>query len=138
MKETINEFFETYSEIYAEKFVDYFKDFEYKNLTISQLEYLGIIDRFGKITITELSNELNITKSSATTMTKRLESMQLIRRISSEEDKRVTYVALTENAHKIIEIDKRVFMEISEMISDRLSNEEQDLLTQLLKKSLNK
>ncbi|MFL0250675.1 MarR family transcriptional regulator [Clostridium neuense] len=94
--------------------------------------YLTSIHQLGSPKLGELADKLNLTKPAISALVKRLEKNQLIIKKQSEQDKRVFRVKLTDKGIKIIEGDNKLYLELSNIISELLTNEEMDGINNLL------
>lgn len=94
--------------------------------------YLTSIYQLGSPKLGELADKLNLTKPAISALVKRLEKNQLIIKKQSEQDKRVFRVKLTDKGIKIIEGDNKLYLELSNIISELLTNEEMDGINNLL------
>ena len=84
------------------------------NLTMSQLDYLGVVRDGQRITSSEIASALGYANSSVTVMIKRLEKMGLLTKVQSTEDKRVTYVELTELGRSVVQVQEDAFCGIGQ------------------------
>ena len=71
-------------------------------LTTPQLLILQSIRDLGDVTIRHISNEVNLSQATVTTIIDRLEDRGMVTRRRSEEDKRKVYTALTGEGKKIL------------------------------------
>lgn len=79
------------------------KGFENAGFTMPQGMVIGVLARFGRMKVTELSKQLNLSNSTVSGILDRLERQGMVERTRSEEDKRIVYVNLTpkfENMHR--------------------------------------
>lgn len=100
--------------------------------------YLTSIYQLGMPKLGELANKLNLTKPAISALVKRLEKNELIIKTQSEKDKRVYYVSLTNKGIKIIEGDNKLYLELSNLISELLTKEEADRTNELLSQIVTK
>jgi len=107
------------------------------NLTVSQLDYLGVVRDGEKVTSSDIANALGYANSSVTVMIKRLIKMGLLIKSPSSEDKRISYIELTELGERVVRIQLDVFGEIACALEEELTREEQVVLDKLLRKGLN-
>lgn len=69
------------------------RGFEDVGITAPQGMMMGILSRYGRVKISELSERLGLTNSTVSGIVDRLEKQGLVVRERSEEDKRVVYVS---------------------------------------------
>lgn len=69
---------------------------EETGMTLHQLMALGMLADRGRCTMSELKSALEVTTGAVTGLIDRLERQGLVKRAPSEEDRRVTYLTLTE------------------------------------------
>ncbi len=107
-----------------------------RNMTVSQLEYLGVIRDGDQVTGSDLAKELGYANSSVTVMIKRLTEMGLVEKEPSEEDKRVTYIVLTDLGRQVVDAHMVSFEELGRIMETVLEPEEQEVFSALLQKGL--
>jgi len=106
-------------------------------LSFNEFDYLRVVQAFPEgIRITDLADEMKVTKPSASNMVVRLEKKGLVKRISCIEDARSKKVVLTENAIQDMSLEQVVYKEVAEVMNSKLSEQEVEQLVSLLKKSL--
>jgi DNA-binding MarR family transcriptional regulator len=97
------------------------------DFTIAQYRVLSLMSHFGKMTVNDLKNHLNIAQSSASGIVDRLEQIHLLKRSISSTDKRVTELELTAKAKKIlsqkVESMDNVYRKILESLDEDGQNE---------------
>jgi len=97
------------------------------DFTIAQYRVLSLLSHFGKMTVNDLKNHLNIAQSSASGIVDRLEQIGLLKRSTSITDKRVTQLELTGKAKKIllqnVESMDNVYKKILESLNEDDQNE---------------
>lgn len=71
------------------------KGFEDLGITAPQGMVVGTLSKLGQIKISELSDKLGLTNSTVSGIVDRLEKMNFVERVRSEEDRRVVYVRLS-------------------------------------------
>lgn len=71
-------------------------------LTSTQIKAMIFIDMFDNCTMSDISTRLSIEKGSFTPIAKKLISLNYIERIRSEEDRRVSYLKLTDKGVKFV------------------------------------
>jgi DNA-binding MarR family transcriptional regulator len=106
----------------------------FSSLTISQLQYIDAIHALGTPAITEIANELNITKASVTAGVNKLIDMGYLTKTQSEEDKRVFHVSLTAAGKQLTVAKAQALQEYGEFITQVLSEEEARQFEAIMKK----
>jgi len=94
------------------------KGFEDIGITAPQGMVIGILSKFGKMKISELSSKLGLSTSTVSGIIDRLEKQEMVERERSSEDKRVVYVNLCkkfEDMHR--DFHKQVEENIQKMIN---------------------
>ncbi|WP_010244266.1 MarR family winged helix-turn-helix transcriptional regulator [Acetivibrio cellulolyticus] len=94
------------------------KAFENEELTLPQSRVLGVLVKFGKIKISELSEKVNLSNSTVSGILDRLEKQGLVQRVRSEEDRRTVYIQITD---KFKEVHKGGCKKAEESFGDLLS-----------------
>lgn len=107
------------------------------NLSFNEYDYLRVIEEHLQgIRITDLAQEMKVTKPSASNMVARLQKKGLVSRISCNEDGRSKRVILTEQVIKDLSLEQVVYRSIAESMSSKLTQTESSQLIRLLEKSL--
>jgi DNA-binding MarR family transcriptional regulator len=108
------------------------------NFNMNDYYYLTSIYQLGTPKLGELATKLNLTKPAISALVKRLEKNELIVKIQSKEDKRVYFLNLTDKAIRIIEGDNKLYENLSNTFSDFLTDEEMNIVDNLLRKVVDK
>jgi DNA-binding MarR family transcriptional regulator len=93
-------------------------------LTISQLHYIDAIAQLGEPTITEIAEELKITKASVTGAVNKLIELGFVQKSRSSDDRRVFHVRLTQAAQELVEARFKALHEYGQFVQSVLSEEE--------------
>ncbi|WP_260259828.1 MarR family winged helix-turn-helix transcriptional regulator [Vibrio intestinalis] len=106
-------------------------------LSFNEFDYLKVIQQHPQgVRITDLAQELEVTKPSASNMVVRLEKKGLVRRVACSEDARAKRVILTEKVIKDLSLEQVVYKQIANDLNANLSEQEAQSLVQLLNKAL--
>lgn len=111
------------------------------NLTGPQGMLMGILNRYGEMKVSDLSEKLGLSNSTVSGIIDRLEKQDLVKRTRSESDRRVVYVSTTEKFNKAFEKNfKELENDFSRMMSKATPQEMDTILEglHLLEKILNK
>src|SRR3712207_1891177 len=103
-------------------------------LTVPQITVIKLIAHHKELTVTELSERMSVTKATMSGILDRLENMDIIERVRSEEDKRMVYVKFSAEGFKmalqIKEIMNNCFKNIFKGIEEeRLEGIEKQLIS---------
>ncbi len=106
-------------------------------LSFNEYDYLKVL-HYAKhpMRVTDLASEMEVTKPSATNMTKRLEKKGLVVRAACSEDARAKRIALTERALHHLNHEAKVYQTLAHQLESELDAQESEQLTQLLTKAL--
>lgn len=85
--------------------------------------YLSTIHELRKPNVTMIAEALQVSRPAVSVMIRKLLSMELVETEKSKEDKRVTYVTLTEKGAKIIKGDHELYSDVSNQIKKLVHNE---------------
>lgn len=96
----------------------------FSTLTINQFHYIDTIARLGKPTITEIAEELKITKASVTGGVNKLIALGFVQKTRSSDDRRVFHIHLTQPAQELVEARSQALHEYGQFIQSILSEEE--------------
>lgn len=106
-------------------------------LSFNEFDYLRVIQTSAEgMRITDLAEEMKVTKPSASNMVARLEKKGLVRRVACNEDARSKRVTLTEKVIQDLSLEQVVYKEIAQAMNAKLSAKEAEQLVSLLEKSL--
>lgn len=99
---------------------------ELKNigLTVPQITAIKFIAHKKQVTVSELSEEMNITKATVSGILNRLENMNIIKRIRSKEDKRIVYVVFSDEGLSLAKDIKHIMNNCFENIFSNVSKED--------------
>ena len=99
-------------------------DSGFSTLTINQFHYLDAIARLGEPNITEIAEELKITKASVTGGINKLIELGFVQKTRSSDDRRVFHICLTQAAQQMVEARFRALHDYGQYIQSALSEEE--------------
>ena len=106
-------------------------------LSFNEYDYLKVIEAAKEpIRLTDLAEEMQVTKPSATTMVQRLERKGLVERRPSPEDARSKLVVLTAKAETGLEEESKIYQVMANTLESQLSEQEIEQLNLLLNKAL--
>jgi DNA-binding MarR family transcriptional regulator len=106
-------------------------------LSFNEYDYLRVIQESeGGVRITDLAEQMKVTKPSASNMVVRLEKKGLVQRVISHEDARAKLVIVTDKVLEGMSHEQVVYKEIANAMNNKLSAEEAKQLVSLLEKSL--
>lgn len=106
-------------------------------LSFNEYDYLKVIEAAKEpIRLTDLAEEMQVTKPSATTMVQRLERKGLVERRPSPEDARSKLVVLTAKAETGLEEESKIYQVMANTLESQLTEQEIDQLNLLLNKAL--
>jgi len=93
------------------------------NITVPQFTALQILINNGDMTISELSQKMDLACSTITDLIDRMEKTNLVRRRKDEQDKRVVRVEVLQEGHDILSkvLEKRI-----EFLTDKLKGVAED------------
>jgi DNA-binding MarR family transcriptional regulator len=109
---------------------------ELKNLTSRQLYCIELIKEMKNPTSSELAGKMNIARASISVMIERLEKNNFIYKVTSDNDRRIAHVHLTEKGEKAAVLHTDVHKRISSMLTADMTESEKQILIVLLNKSI--
>jgi DNA-binding MarR family transcriptional regulator len=109
----------------------------FSKLTVHQLQYLDAINDLENPTITELANQLHITKASVTVGVNKLIKMGFVSKTQSKDDKRVFRVSLKESGRQFAAAKYQALQDYGKFIKSALSKEEAKQFESILTKLVN-
>lgn len=113
------------------------KDYGIEELNSGQGRILFALWQKDDVSIRELSVKTQLSKSTLTTMLKRLETAGFLTRNSDDDDERITKVKLSEKSKKLQEKYVEVSKKMTEVFYGTLTNEEIDDFEGFLRRILN-
>lgn len=102
--------------------------FKEMQLTGPQGMLIGILDHYGGMKITDLSEKLGLSVSNVSGIIDRLEKQGLVERIRSKEDRRVVLVSVTSEFRRNIKGNFNETIKRFEMIMNKATPEELDTI----------
>lgn len=115
----------------------YAKEDPLSSLSFNEFDYLRVIQDYPQgIRITDLAEEMKVTKPSASNMVARLKKKGLVQRVACYEDGRSKRVMLTAQVIQDLSLEQVVYKSIADTMKQKLSCEEANQLAYLLEKSL--
>lgn len=106
-------------------------------LSKTELFAMFIVERYGEVIMSKISDEINVSMSTATGIIDRLVKKKYLMRERSEFDRRIVLIKLTEKGHNTIEELKNIMNEYLDRVYDCLTNEEITALGNIFIKVLN-
>lgn len=114
------------------KIYEVISDEKVKNFSISDYYYLTAIHHLNEPNLGKVASELHLTKPAISALVKRLEQHALIKKVQSQEDKRIFTLKLTQKGLDMIHSDPKRFEHLEEVITSAISPSEVQALSCLL------
>lgn len=114
------------------------EQFDFKELTLTQMNYLETISQLGNPNLTELAAELSLTKPTVKVAIDKLIEKDFIYRVKSDEDRRSAHLHLTVKGKLINHMHDFAHKQMAELIMRKLDQTELGLLEMLLEKVFRK
>lgn len=106
----------------------------FSELTGKQMHYLEAISNLNNPNLGELATELNLSKPSITAIIDKFEEKEFIRKVKSDEDRRVSHIHMAERGKEIEKVHSKIHMRISNIFTSKLTKNELKSLINLLSK----
>ena len=103
-------------------------------LTLKQIEYLKKFDEYEYVTISQLAENLKLSKPSITEMVKKFIKLDCVKKEQCSHDARVYYLFLTKKGKGIARIEQITNEDFIRRVENCLSEEDISLLIELLSK----
>jgi DNA-binding MarR family transcriptional regulator len=130
LKETI-----TYLSDLIEKILEETLDqSDFGDLTAQQLQYLKVLVKMKNPTLTELAREIGLSKPTVTVLIDKLTEKGYVKRVHSDEDRRVTHLYIDKKGKKINVLLEIAHERMAEKIRSGLNETETAILIELLRK----
>jgi len=110
------------------------EQYNFKELTLTQMHYLETISELENPNLTELAVAMKLTKPSVTVLVDKLIEKELIYKIQSDADRRSTHLHLTERGKLINQMHEYAHRRMAEEIEKKISLDEVPQLIALLEK----
>lgn len=101
-----------------------------KEISYSDILYLFIINHKEKTTVSELSEQMSVSRPAVTQKINDLERLGLIEKIQSETDKRYFYISITDKVKKSSQSTKTD--KVLDVVKEKYSDEEITVFTDIL------
>lgn len=107
------------------------------HLSFNEYDYLKVVETVPKgIRLTDLAEQMQVTKASASSMVKRLEAKGLLVSLPAPQDARSKLIFLTDFTKAGFNQDHQVYQVIAQKMLARLDDDQASYLTQLLNQAL--
>ena len=103
-------------------------------LTLKQIEYLKKFDEYEYVTISQLAENLKLSKPSITEMVKKFIKLDCVEKEQCSHDARVYYLFLTEKGKGIARLEQIADEDFIRRVENCLNEEDISLLMELLSK----
>ena len=110
------------------------EQYNFKDLTLTQMNYLETIYQLHNPNLTELAHELSLTKPTVNVAIDKLIEKDYIYRVRSDEDRRSMHLHLTEKGKLINQMHDDAHKRMAELIGKNLEESEIKQLENLLEK----
>ena len=110
----------------------------YSGLRIPQFRAMLFLEKSGKITVSDLSRYLNVTRATMSVLSNDLLKADIVENIKNPNDKRSFYMKLTESGLRRLELAKREVALVQESISSAFTPETVVLLNQIVTSIISK
>ncbi len=110
------------------------EQFNFNELTLTQMNYLETINNLHNPNLTELAREMNLTKPTVKAAIDKLIEKDFISRVKSDDDRRSAHLHLTVKGKVINHIHEFAHKQMAEFISSKLTTDEINLLKTLFEK----
>ena len=108
--------------------------YDISHFTIKQIEYLKKFDGRQYITISQLAEELSLSKPSITEMVKKFIQLDCLKKERCSHDARVYYLFLTDKGRRIARLEQMANEYFIRRMGKSLNEEDIQLLTEILLK----
>ncbi|ETA69436.1 MAG: hypothetical protein PWQ75_600 [Methanolobus sp.] len=104
------------------------------DITLKQIGYLKIIDRYGEITFSKLAEVTSNSKPTISEMINKFIQMECVYKKRSPEDGRVFHICLTEKGQTICRCEQHALSRLTQKMAYSLTEEELKMLINILEK----
>lgn len=110
------------------------EQYNFKDLTLTQMHYLEMISELKNPNLTELAVAMKLTKPTITVLVDKLIEKELVYKVQSDADRRSTHLHLTERGKLINQMHEYAHRRIAEQIEKKIDAGEMAQLILLLEK----
>ncbi|MCX6237119.1 MAG: MarR family transcriptional regulator [Bacteroidia bacterium] len=110
------------------------EQYNFKELTLTQMHYLEMISERENPNLTELAAAMKLTKPTITVLVDKLIEKELVYKVQSDADRRNTHLHLTERGKLINQMHEYAHRRMAEEIEKKIDTDEMGQLTRLLEK----
>lgn len=114
------------------------EQFNFNELTLTQMNYLETINNLRNPNLTELAAEMNLTKPTVKVAIDKLIEKDFIYRVKSDEDRRSAHLHLTVKGKAINHMHDFAHKQMAELITEKLDQSEVKLMEMLFDKVFRK
>ena len=100
----------------------------YSALRLPQYRVMVFLEKSGKITVTDLSKQMNVTRATMSVLVNQLLKADIVEAVENTSDKRSFYVRLTGSGLNRLEVARKDLSLVEESISEMFSEEQVELL----------
>jgi DNA-binding MarR family transcriptional regulator len=104
------------------------------NLTVKQIEYLKIMDKYGNVTFSRLAELTKTSKPTISELVNKLIRLKCVYKERSPDDRRMSYIYLTRRGKEIARVERATMLKVVDRILVSLKDREVDLLITLFNK----
>jgi DNA-binding MarR family transcriptional regulator len=113
--------------LYFDSCKEVYNEINFERITGKQFKYLKAINEKGQVTLTELADQFSISKPTVNEFINKMHKTGILKKKKSNEDKRVTYISLTEIGKVLATTNKLEGEKLVSNLQSLLS--EEDLIT---------
>lgn len=95
----------------------------YSALRLPQYRVMVFLEKAGKITVTDLSKQLNVTRATMSVLVNDLLKADIVESLKNSTDKRSFYVRLTESGQKRLAVARKDLGFVEDSISENFTEE---------------
>ena len=110
----------------------------YSGLRLPQFRTMLFLEKSGKITVSDLSRYLNVTRATMSVLINHLIKARIVESISNPQDKRSFYIRLTKSGLSRLELAKSEVALVEEKISHGFSGETIEALNKVVSSLISK
>jgi DNA-binding MarR family transcriptional regulator len=115
------------------------KEDEINKFSNNDYYYLMVIHSLQKPNLTQIAEALSLTKPAVSVIIRKLLNLDLIKKMQSEEDKRVFYVELSKKGKSILQGDQAVYQWVSDTMEEIAEDEKElEVMDRMLSKLVEK
>lgn len=132
--ETIRKSINIFLKLYFDSCKEVYQEISFERITRLQFKYLKVIHKNKDVTLTMLSEKFQTSKPTINELITKLHDAQLVEKVKSKTDKRVTYITLTKVGELLATTNTLESLRLVKNLKQKLSQSDIETITTIFSK----